>query len=114
MKYWLLCAVLVASVVCAQKLYQQGTVVSVGSVGTTHVYTAKMSGYDGQLHDRTLSTNGSRSVYRIEADSMYYEVSGHKLEIGSTVQFRLEKDHLYIQDGSKEQKYSVEGKGLKK
>lgn len=98
---------------------EQGTIVAVHSVDTTHVYTANLSGYDGKMHPRTMSSRGSYLVYRIETKTMFYEVAG-SLEkdghnLGSSVAFRFEKNYICIQDyKGRERKYRIEGKELEK
>ncbi len=50
-------------------------------------------------------------IYRIETESRFYEFEdpgkNARFTIGQQIEFRIEKEHLFIQNGEKEHKYSV-------
>jgi hypothetical protein len=58
-------------------------------------------------------THGGRArtfhhpVYKIRGKQIDYEVEGGSFAIGDMVNFRIEKDKLYIKRGDKEQKLSI-------
>jgi hypothetical protein len=55
-------------------------------------------------------------VFRIETETKFYEIEGRKkqqLALGDTIQFRLEKQWAYVQQGDKEQKFRLVGTELK-
>lgn len=99
---------------------QQGKYVSVRLATSTDVYTGKTTAGSGQLHDETFTSHGSYHIYRLETPTMFYEISGNRtLEkdgavMGGTIQFRVDKKHIYVLDSAgKERKYDIEGEGLK-
>jgi hypothetical protein len=55
-------------------------------------------------------------VFRIETDDKFYELEGKKRQVlilGDAIQFRLEKEWAYVQQGYKEQKFRVMAVELK-
>lgn len=83
------------------------------------MHTAETSFTTGVSTDQNGKTSGGESyrrirpVYRIEREKMFYELEGLKreqsLQIGQSVDFRIEKDKAYVQRGAKEQKFRVVG-----
>jgi hypothetical protein len=62
------------------------------------------------------STDIRRPVYKLETEKRFYDLEGRRrdrLEIGTSVRFRIEKDWAYVQQGSKEMKLRIVGDSLK-
>jgi len=115
---FLLCAV-AAGVAGARdkvpKTYpERGTIVAMHEADrsfTTGVYTDPY----GKTHGGN-SIHVKRPVYRVETEAKFYELEGRKkyhLAIGEAVQFRIEKEWVYLQREDKEQKLRVVGVELK-
>lgn len=67
------------------------------------------------LEERTIFGHGSsvtirKPVYRIEAETKYYDMEAVKkehLEIGETIHFRIDKDWAFVQRESHEEKFRL-------
>ncbi len=94
---------------------EQGTVVSERTQEqpvTTPVYTDPYGKTQGGF-----SSIRRLPVYRIEADTKFYELEGKRrgepLALGSTIGFRIDKKWAFVQQGDKEQKFRIVGIELK-
>lgn len=89
---------------------EHGTVVAmrVGEQSRTlPVYTDPY----GKTHGG-MSVNRRRHIYRIETDTRFYELEGGRkptLELNQSIEFRIEKESAYVQQGKKEEKYRIVG-----
>jgi hypothetical protein len=78
---------------------------------TTPVYTDPY----GKTHSGVTAIR-RLPVFRVETDTKFYEFEGKRkqeLPLGDTIQFRLEKEWAYIQQGDKQQRFRVVGTELK-
>lgn len=78
---------------------------------TTPVYTDPY----GKTHGG-ISTVRRLPIFRVETDTKFYDLEGKRkdvLNLGDTVEFRLEKEWAYVRQGDKEKKFRVVGIELK-
>jgi hypothetical protein len=88
------------------KVYPEtGTVVAMRMESTVRgrVYTDPQ----GKTYGRVRSYE--QPVYKIRTKDFDYEVEGNSLTIGDAVNFRLEKDKVFVKHDEKEQKFSLVG-----
>jgi DNA-directed RNA polymerase subunit E'/Rpb7 len=88
-----------------------------GSVIAVHVGTVSRGG--GVYTDPYGKTHGGGTVnhethtYRIETDTLVYELTERskkpRFSVGDSVEFRIEKEKAYVQEGDKERKYDITG-----
>jgi len=61
-------------------------------------------------HTVSAKTTAARlPVFRVETETKIYEFAGKdsELAVGETIEFRIEKDSAYVQQGGKEQEFRV-------
>lgn len=59
------------------------------------------------------SVNHETHTYRIETDTLVYELTERSkkpgFSVGDSVEFRIEKEKAYVRDRDKERKYDITG-----
>jgi hypothetical protein len=99
----------------APKTYpEQGRVIANKTAEQAHTTPVYTDAY-GKTHGG-VSAIRRLPVYRIETDTKVYELEGRKKEemsLGDTIQFRIEKEWAYVQQGDKEKKFRVVATELK-
>jgi hypothetical protein len=112
MRQFLLAVLLLSTAVAKDKpakVYpERGTVVAMRTERATRgggVYTDNQGRtHGGGVHSVKIP------VYKVRNADMDFELEGRtRLSIGDQVSFRIEKNRVYVQDGSKERKFSLVG-----
>jgi len=94
---------------------EQGKVIATRIVERPHETSVHSDDKD-QTHEGGRSAIRELPVYRIETDTKFYELEGTKKQVwifGDSIQFRVEEEWVYFQQGDKEEKVRMVGVELK-
>lgn len=97
------------------KVYPEaGKVVALKTAEQPHATPVYTDPY-GKTHGG-VSTVKRLPIFRVETDTRFYDLEGKRkdvLNLGDTVEFRLDKEWAYVRQGDKEKKLRVVGIELK-